>query len=103
VTYGTLTIEQGNVPSSVMNDKLAALHSVIEGCYARALSKNPRASGTIDLKISGAKPVSAEVTRNTVGDASLTQCATQTVHSVQVPDSLGSFVALWSVNFNPKG
>jgi hypothetical protein len=88
----------------MVTDKLAALQHVMEGCYADALAKNRRVGGTITLKVRGEKPgTTAEVTKNTVEDASLTQCVTQTVHSVQLPDSAGSFVADWSVNFNPKG
>ena len=74
----------------------------MEGCYADALSKNPRTKGAVDLKLMGEPAgTTVQVTRNTVENASLVQCVTEAVHGVKA-DSTGSFVADWSLSFSPK-
>lgn len=103
VVFGTLTVKWGNVASSVLTDRISALRLVMEACYAGALAKNPGTDGVLDMKLTGeSSGIAVEVTKNTVENTSLTQCITEAVRGVKA-DSSGSFVAEWSVNFNPEG
>ena len=107
VLFGTLTVRQGAISPTRLTDKLSILQPVMEGCYAEALSKTPGLGGTIELRLTGERSgVGAEVTRDAVANASLTQCVRQAVESVKLPDEVGSspvFVADWSVSFNRSG
>jgi len=107
VVYGTVNVEQGNVSTNVLNDRLAQIHPALEGCYKDASIKTGKTEGSMDLRLRGERSgMTVEVTKNTVNDASLTQCVVEAVKHVNVGSDSSTapgFMATWSVNFKPNG
>ena len=106
VMFGTLTVEQGAISTSVLTDKLNLVHPVMTGCYRDALMNRRAAKGSMDLVLTGQRSgLGVDVTKNTLNDPRLTQCIVEAVKHVNLAaDSATNpvFTAHWAVDFDPK-
>jgi hypothetical protein len=119
VTIGTPTVVQGNIEPSILTEKLSELHPILDGCYVEALSRNHRAEGAIEMRLTAdGSRVRANTTVNTVDDTALTGCVRQAVGTIQLedlvrrgrpvetdgdtaaaPGAAPTFIADWSITF----